>query len=161
MASSDKLIALIEGTDRGISASDATRMEILGQIEELEEGWRGTDAFAATQSGYLLRNTEVAYVGQASSKAANAAGGKYRGRIGRFLFRTDALFQHVLAPDVAVNVIQFRLIGLIPGQAILKGAWAIAASDAERTALQRNGTRTRKLPFPALPNLPLYLPYVH
>ncbi|EOD06669.1 hypothetical protein EMIHUDRAFT_229256 [Emiliania huxleyi CCMP1516] len=114
-----KLLALVEPTDRGIAASDSTRAEASSLISALEESWAGTDAFA---SPYLLRNTEVVYVGQSSSKGSNAAGGKYRGRIGRALFRTDALFQHVL-DDVAVNVVQFRLLGLVPGQAILRGAW--------------------------------------
>ena len=106
-----KLLALVEPTDRGIAASDSTRAEASSLISALEESWAGTDAFA---SPFLLRNTEVVYVGQSSSKGSNAAGGKYRGRIGRALFRTDALFQHVL-DDVAVNVVQFRLLGLVPG----------------------------------------------
>jgi len=111
-----KLLALVEPTDRGIAASDSTRAEASSLISALEESWAGTDAFA---SPYLLRNTEVVYVGQSSSKGSNAAGGKYRGRIGRALFRTDALFQHVL-DDVAVNVVQFRLLGLVPGSPVVE-----------------------------------------
>ena len=126
-----KLLALVEPTDRGIAASDSTRAEASSLISALEESWAGTDAFA---SPYLLRNTEVVYVGQSSSKGSNAAGGKYRGRIGRALFRTDALFQHVL-DDVAVNVVQFRLLGLVPGSPVVE------AEDAFmwfRPALEKN-----------------------
>ena len=136
-----KLLALTEPTDRGIEASEATRTEISELIESLEAGWAGTDAFSSEQAQFLLRNTEVCYVGQSSSNKANAAGGKYRGRLGRALFRTEALFQHVLSPDVAVNVIRFRLFGLIPGQAVLRGAWRRSLDSAELLSLQRNGSR--------------------
>lgn len=134
----EQLIGLIDGTDRGLSAPDATRQAISGLIEELEEGWRGTDAFS---SPWLLQRTEVVYVGQSSSAKANAAGGKYRGRIGRLLFRTTALFQHVLPDSVAVNVIQFKLLGIAPGAAVLPGQWAVASAE-EREALRRNSSRT-------------------
>jgi len=120
-----KLLALVEPTDRGIAASDSTRAEASSLISALEESWAGTDVFA---SPYLLRNTEVVYVGQSSSKGSNAAGGKYRGRIGRALFRTDALFQHVL-DDVAVNVVQFRLLGLVPGSPVVDAEDACMCSQ--------------------------------
>ena len=135
-----KLLALAAPTDRGIEASEATRAEVSELIESLEAAWDGTDAFSTGQAPFLLRNTEVCYVGQSSSSKANAAGGKYRGRLGRALFRTEALFQHVL-PDVAVNVIRFRLFGLIPGQAVLRGTWRRSLDSAELLALQRNGSR--------------------
>lgn len=121
LAKSTRLLELIENTDRGIGASSELRAEIGAVISGLESSWEGTDAFAEPARSQLLRRCEVAYVGQASSKAANAAGGKYRGRLGRVLFRTEALFQHVLPGDVAVNVIQFKLFGLIPGAAVLPG----------------------------------------
>ena len=115
----DRLLALVAPTDAGVAATDDQRTEIAanrtarGRLE-------GTDASHESQ---LLQRTQVVYVGQSSSKKANAAGGRYRGRIGRALFRTDYLLQHVL-PDAAVNVIAFRLFGLIPGAAVLKGTWS-------------------------------------
>jgi hypothetical protein len=95
-ATTDQLLALIAGTDRGLTASTAERAEINRLIGQLEASFDGVDALAPNLSGQLLRNAEVVYVGQSSSKQANAAGGKYRGRVGRLLFQTDALFQHVL-----------------------------------------------------------------
>lgn len=92
----DRLLALIAGTDRGVTASNATRAEINRLIGQLEASFDGVDALAPDRASQLLRNAEVVYVGQSSSKQANAAGGKYRGRVGRLLFQTDALFQHVL-----------------------------------------------------------------
>ena len=119
---SKRLLELVEPTDRGVSASQDLREEIDGVIQELEGSWQGADAFA--QPEYLLRRTEVAYVGQTKSVRANAAGGKYRGRMGRLLFKTDTLFQHVLSEQsVAVNVIKFKLFGLFSGSAVLPGVW--------------------------------------
>ena len=136
----ERLLSLIHGTDRGVAATPERRAEIGSVIEELEASWRGTDAFADDQQPLLLRRTEVAYVGQTDSARANAAGGKYRGRIGRRVFQTTALFQHVLDDNVAVNVIQFRLLGLIPGAAVLPGTWS-RASAAERAELRRDSPR--------------------
>ena len=123
-----QLLATVEGTDRGVCASEAQRNEALKLIEILESSWRGADVFSLIRQQQLFRRAEVAYVGTASSARANPAGGKYRGRLGRLLFRTDSLFQHVLA-ECAVNVIHFRLLGLIPGSAILEGRWRRPSTD--------------------------------
>ena len=139
----DRLLALVAPTDAGVAATDEQRTEIAALIEQLEAGWRGTDCFA--YESQLLQRTQVVYVGQSSSKKANAAGGRYRGRIGHF--RTDYLLQHVL-PDAAVNVIAFRLFGLIPGAAVLKGTWSkdfsvpstvLVSFDPPRLAFGRRG----------------------
>ena len=141
----DRLLALVAPTDAGVAATDEQRAEIASVIEQLEAGWKGTDVFA--YESQLLQRTQVVYVGQSSSKKANAAGGRYRGRIGRALFRTDYLLQHVL-PDAAVNVIAFRLFGLIPGAAVLKGTWSkdfsvpstvLVSFDPPRLAFGRRG----------------------
>ena len=135
-----KLLELIGPTDRGVDASDALRAEIGGVIEALEASWRGADAFSDAQLPNLQRRAEVIYVGQSSSKKANAAGGQFRGRLGRLLFRTEALFQHVLAPDLAVNVINFKLFGLFDGAAVLAGRWS-RPSAARRLELARGAPR--------------------
>ncbi|KAL1512049.1 hypothetical protein AB1Y20_005323 [Prymnesium parvum] len=133
-----QLLSLVAPTDVGIECSEATRAEIDALIRSLEESWAGTDAFSPPMAPLLLRNAEVCYVGQRASAASNAAGGKYRGRVGRLLFRTEALFQHVLPHALAVNAVHFRLLGLLEGKAILRGAWRRADAD-ERAALRRGG----------------------
>jgi hypothetical protein len=50
-----------------------------------------------------------------------AAGGRFRGKVGRSLFRTAGLYQSVIAPDIVTNKIEFRLLGLIPGSVGLRG----------------------------------------
>ena len=121
-------------------------------IEELEASWAGSDISSDEQRALLLRECEVVYVSQSSSVRANAAGGKYRGRVGRLLFRTEHLFQHVLppaepesadlpSPPSAVNVIQFKLLGLFAGAAVLAGRWRRADGAAELAQLRGNSTR--------------------
>lgn len=41
--------------------------------------------------------------------------------------RTDNLFQHLLAPATAVNVVAFRLLGLLPGSVVLQGKYEVRA----------------------------------
>jgi hypothetical protein len=136
----DQLLATVAGTDRGVRATDATRKIVDGLVDRLERSYAGADAFAAPD--YLFRDTEVVYVGQKNSRAANAAGGKFRGRAGRVLFRTTALYQ-CLAAGVAVNVVRWRLLGLLPGLAVLRGGLAkepdVAAYAAKyNTSLSEN-----------------------
>jgi hypothetical protein len=88
----------------------------------------------------------VAYVGQTSSQKANAAGGKFRGRFGRIVFRNTGLYQHILKEGegekgplpqelsqveggqqradrvVAVNLVTCKILGLIPAAAVLFGS---------------------------------------
>ena len=132
----DSLLALIEGTDRGVSASPETRAEISSCIATLETSWKEQDALQGSNRDYLLRECEVKYVGQSSSKRANAAGGRFRGRFGRLLFATTALYQHVLpsasnpSSYVAVNMICFKLLGLVPGAAVLRGDVDVLSSES-------------------------------
>lgn len=94
-------------------------------------------------SGSLLANRLTCLGGMGVVTCTCTIRREHRGRrLGRALFRTEALFQHVLSPDVAVNVIRFRLFGLIPGQAVLLGAWRRSLDSAELLSLQRNGSRT-------------------
>ena len=67
----ERLLALVAPTDAGVAATDEQRAEIASVIEQLEAGWKGTDCFA--YESQLLQRTQVIYVGQSSSKKANAA----------------------------------------------------------------------------------------
>ena len=139
-AATDALAEAIAGTDRGIACDEAQRDAIEAQVAGLEATQRGTldlDESAAA----LFQNMEVAYVGQRSSKSANAAGGQWRGRTGRLLFNTETLFQHVLRPDLAVNIITFRFLSLVPGACILRGTFK-RMDAAAVTAFESKYNRT-------------------
>ena len=119
----DQLLDVAAGTDRGVRAKEGTRNIIDGLIARLERSYKGTDASETPE--WLYRDSEVVYVGQRSSKRANAAGGRFRGRIGRLLFRTTALYQHIQKDGEtlrAVNANRFRFLGLLPGCAVLRGS---------------------------------------
>lgn len=45
-----------------------------------------------------------------------AAGGRFRGSIGRVLFRTTGVFQSVLEPDVATNKVGVARLGADGGE---------------------------------------------
>jgi hypothetical protein len=119
----DQLLDVVSKTDRGVRAKEGTRNIIDGLIARLERSYKGTDASETPE--WLYRDSEVVYVGQRSSKRANAAGGRFRGRVGRLLFRTTALYQHIQKDGDslrAVNANRFRFLGLLPGCAVLRGA---------------------------------------
>ena len=129
----DDLLRAVDGTDGGVTATAEQKAAILKQIEQLEASY---DRAPFDDAENLYRDGTVAYVGQASSKAANAAGGRFRGRIGRTIFRTRGLFQHLIAPDRAVNCVTFRLFGLVDGAAVLTGKVTRAAKLPPRREAQ-------------------------
>ena len=136
----DQLLDVAKGTDRGVRAKEGTRNIIDGLIARLERSYKGTDASETPE--WLYRDSEVVYVGQRSSKRANAAGGRFRGRIGRLLFRTTALYQHIQKDGEslrAVNANRFRFLGLLPGCAVLRGS---AEKENDLEALSAKFDRT-------------------
>jgi hypothetical protein len=75
-------------------------------------------------------NFDVTYVDSGKSQSGNPAGGKlFRGFLGRFLYRNEGLFQHLIRepnPDgtnkiVAINYIKGKLFNLIHLAVILRG----------------------------------------
>ena len=136
----DQLLDVAAGTDRGVRAKEGTRNIIDGLIARLERSYKGADASETPE--WLYRDSEVVYVGQRSSKRANAAGGRFRGRIGRLLFRTTALYQHIQRDGDglrAVNANRFRFLGLLPGCAVLRGS---AEKENDLEALSAKFDRT-------------------
>ena len=136
----NELLNTVQSTDRGVKASAEQRQIVDGLVARLERSYEGT--VAADSPEWLYRECEVAYVGQRSSRKANAAGGRFRGRVGRLLFRTTAMYQHVLyhsTGNLAINFIKFRLLGLLPGSVVLRGA---VEPEADREALGARWNRT-------------------
>ena len=136
----DQLLDVVSKTDRGVRAKEGTRNIIDGLIARLERLYKGADASETPE--WLYRDSEVVYVGQRSSKRANAAGGRFRGRIGRLLFRTTALYQHIQKDGEslrAVNANRFRFLGSLPGCAVLRGS---AEKENDLEALSAKFDRT-------------------
>uniref|UniRef100_A0A7S1TG77 Plastid lipid-associated protein/fibrillin conserved domain-containing protein n=1 Tax=Compsopogon caeruleus TaxID=31354 RepID=A0A7S1TG77_9RHOD len=116
MAKVDRLLNLIEDTDSGAVVSKEERSMIDGIIFQLEDERAGEDLLS---DPLLFGNFKVAYVSARQNYAP--AGGRFRSRFGKLVFRTKGLFQHVLSPDRAVNMVRFALFGLIGGCVVLTG----------------------------------------
>mmetsp|Transcript_84118 Transcript_84118/g.236419 ORF Transcript_84118/g.236419 Transcript_84118/m.236419 type:complete len:312 (-) Transcript_84118:155-1090(-) len=137
-----RLLEAIEGTDRGLAASEGQKAEISEMITELEAAGNGADFFA---SGTAYGKYEVAYVGASSSRVANPAGGRWRGRVGRIFFPTQGLYQHILpseepgADALAVNLVEASLLSLIPITVVLRGpASRLNATAREEVIAERS-----------------------
>ncbi|CAN0118158.1 unnamed protein product, partial [Ectocarpus sp. 13 AM-2016] len=113
------LLGKIEGTNRGVDCTPEQQKEIDGIIDQLNT--LGADKDWLNDSR-VFGNYNVAYVSSGPSQRGNPAGGRWRGRVGRSLFsRTEEMFQHLLEPATAVNMIVFRAFGLLTGCVTLRG----------------------------------------
>jgi len=117
----DMLLAAVEGTDRGILATTERKERIACLISQLESAGQGRDFFA---DGTLYGKYEVVYVGAPSSRIANPAGGRWRGRVGRFFLPTRGIYQHLLCGSdgpLAVNYVELSFLGLFTVMVVLRG----------------------------------------
>ncbi|CAM9589114.1 unnamed protein product, partial [Phaeothamnion confervicola] len=115
-----ELLVAINGTDRGAAATATRDKAVVALIQQLENCGQGTDWLSDPT---LFGNYAVSYVSVGNSENSNPAGGRFRGRFGRSLFRTEALFQHILRPDCVVNSVLFRIFGVVPCCVTLHGTF--------------------------------------
>jgi hypothetical protein len=54
----------------------------------------------------VFGNYNVAYVSAGSRQGGQPAGGRFRGGLGKLLFRTTCLAQSVLQPDIVTNKVR-------------------------------------------------------
>lgn len=67
------------------------------------------------------------------------AGGRFRGGVGRFFFRTTNLFQNIVSPDLCVNKIDFRLFNIIPGYVALTGRFESENGSRQAVTARSDG----------------------
>ena len=118
----EELTRLIENTDSGASVSAAKRGEIDTIIESLIE--TGNAQSDALDDEAIFGNYAVSYTSPGADQNGAPAGGRFRGRLGRLLFRTNGLYQLIAKPDVCCNLVRFKLFGLLPGCVSLKGSFS-------------------------------------
>jgi len=120
--SSSEVLAVVAKTKAGTKVSGLDASRIYDFIR--------TQATSSPLTNELIYgNYEVSYVGVGKSQRneGNPAGGRFRGRLGRFLYRNDGLYQHVLKPSSpsgnigVVNYISGRIFGLLPLSIVLYG----------------------------------------
>ncbi|GAX74034.1 hypothetical protein CEUSTIGMA_g1484.t1 [Chlamydomonas eustigma] len=132
----DDIICRVEGTDGGINLSDAQKDEIDLLLDKLREAGKGS---RPVKDPRLIGNYVVVYTStrRAPGQKGQAAGGRFRGALGRSLFKTTGVFQSVLAgdPPIAVNKVAFNLLGLIPGYVGLRGRVEPFGDDDESVSV--------------------------
>lgn len=79
----------------------------------------------------------MAYSSAGPDQNGAPAGGRFRGRLGRFLFRTTGLYQAILRPNLAKNLVTFMLFGLIPGSIGLAGTFVKVSSRTVKVVFER------------------------
>lgn len=116
--------------------SEAESAEVDGLLDDLERVGAEQQP-RPLQNPLLFGNYNVAYTStrRTPSEQGQPAGGRFRGTVGRALFRTAGLFQSVMQPDIATNKVQFNLLGCIPGFVGLRGKVRLAHSHLDVVAL--------------------------
>lgn len=110
-----ELIALVKGTDSGADVDDVTRARIGELVDELERRYSESKADPRVDPA-LVGDYKVVF-----TSSPQAAGGRFRSKLGRALFRTHALYQNVLPNGEVANRVEFALAGGIPGAVGLQG----------------------------------------
>eukprot|EP00667_Euglena_gracilis_P007905 EG_transcript_7993 len=119
----DAVLRKIRDSDAGANLSKEDRGAVDGLLASLE------DDFASAQprpiaNPQIFDNYRVSYVSVGRDQVGNPAGGRWRGAVGKALFRTTGLYQNLLPANVVVNVVAFRFLSCLRGCVVLKGTFA-------------------------------------
>lgn len=130
----DELLTSVRDTDRGVDMSSTRRARVETLIKRLGESACGE---MLLDKPSLFGRYAVMYSSTSGDSGSPAAGGRFRTRWGRLFFGTRGLFQHVLRPDVVVNMVCFSLLGLLDGCVTLKGRFKVLDEEV----IGRNGVQ--------------------
>jgi len=164
----DRVLRAVAGSDGGVALTPAKRDEVDALLQALGDRCGVAQRPRPLGDPLLFGDYEVAYTSpsRAPGERGQPAGGRFRGRVGRLLFRTTGVFQSVLplpagegqegkkarpgkeeegenaapgaAVALAVNKVSFKLFGLIPGYVGLRGlCYPCARPGAGRPATAR------------------------
>ncbi len=117
----DKLLESVKKIDGGPLTSKAKKAELdelINRIIAIGDN-SGEDYLS---NPLIFGQYSVAYTG--GGRGNSAAGGAFRSALGRLFFVPRGAFQHIFQPDVAVNLVAFRLFGFISGVVGLYGAFS-------------------------------------
>ena len=134
------VLTLVSNTDRGATASRALQDAVNMWIFDQADAYRNRTTTSALDDPLLFGNYDVAFVAtsRAQAQEGNPAGGRFRGRLGRLLYRNEGLYQNILRDTegrtLAVNYIRGRLFSRVPLSVILRGVVAPLA-PVDRAAL--------------------------
>lgn len=115
----DEVLHAIENTDFGATVPQQTRAKIDRNIRALSGiGRYRTNPMLDTR---IFNNYTVAYTSSSPVQSSAPAGGRFRSRLGRLLFPTRGVFQHVISPNIIINLVCFRFLRVLDGCVSLRG----------------------------------------
>lgn len=125
-----ELLALVANTNGGISAKAPKRKKISAALDSLAEIGKEQSPMSDPQlfGNYTVAFSEAKDV--RDGEKSPAAGGLFRTRLGRTLFQTRGVFQHVIPDDTVVNLVAFKVLGLLNGCVSLRGKLSPISDDA-------------------------------
>jgi hypothetical protein len=162
----DKLIERVHKTERGLSVTSVEKDIINKEIEKLITVFQnGNNTTNPLTDSRLFGNYDVSYVGPGpnESDGSNPAGGKFRGAVGKYIFKTKGLYQNILPRGLnnesgilVVNSVYGRLFQIIPFHVILTG-FARALNRHEIDMIQSKcGTKLSEATAEVKFNKPLF-----
>lgn len=127
-----ELLKLLEEHDGGPS----TPPKICRQIDDLVLELRDREESKShLDDPTIFDQYEVSYVN--SADRVPPAGGRFRGVLGRLVFRGRGVYQHVFKPNHVVNIVAFRLFNLVPGLVVLRGVFTtLDSADVGSNAIR-------------------------
>ncbi|CAN8071028.1 unnamed protein product [Agarophyton chilense] len=82
----------------------------------------------------IFANYSVVYT--SSAEKSPPTGGNFRTSFARRLLPTTGLFQHIIAPNIVVNMVCFKILGLIDACVVLKGVLAKESEQSNMVGVQ-------------------------
>jgi len=131
----DSILEDIKGTDSGASVPADLRARIDGNINKLIE--LSSRQSSPLENAALFNSYTVAYSSPGPKQKGAPAGGRFRGKMGRLLFRTTGLYQMILRPNLAKNLVSFKLFGILPGSIALVGTFVKLNAKTVKVLFER------------------------
>jgi hypothetical protein len=130
----DAILVDIRNTDFGAKVDKGKRQRIDDKIVKLISI---STAQKPLEDPEIFSNYSVAYSSPGPDQKGAPAGGKFRGPLGRFIFRTTGLYQAILKPDLAKNLVTFLLFGVMPGSIALEGKFKKVGAKSVKVIFNR------------------------
>lgn len=138
----DILLQTVEGTNRGATSSRTEKDNVISIVEQILAS-SGPPPSPNDPRLYTCFSVLYSATPKSSQQKSPAVGGYLRSPLGRLLFQTTGLFQHLIQPDVIVNLLQFRLFGFIKGMVTLYGNVSADENDTRNLEINFETPRTR------------------
>lgn len=137
--SSSEILSIVDATDFGTTGLSAEqKAKVDGWLEKKMIEGKNSPVIGKGKDR-LLGNYFVSYVSAGKSQRGNPAGGNFRGRIGRVLFKTTGLYQHLLDEGESetgeiqvVNLVVGRLLSILELNVVLSGFARILSSNEQK-----------------------------